>query len=67
MKPCMGGLCGRRDQCPHYNTSSDQDPAERLCLPGRDGERLVDVSAVAKRIYRIFEMRSDAVIEGWVS
>jgi hypothetical protein len=63
----MGGFCGKRDKCPHYYSKSDEDPENRLCLPGRDGERLVDVSPVAKRVYRIFEMRSDAVIEGWAS
>jgi hypothetical protein len=67
MTPCMGGFCSKRDMCPHYSAKSDQEPAERLCLPGRDGERLTDVSAFAKRIYRIFEVRPDAVIEGWVS
>lgn len=34
---CMGGWCRIRERCPHYGIESDE-PAERLCKPGRDGE-----------------------------
>lgn len=35
----MGGFCGRRAGCPHYQAEDRSDPAERLCASGRDGER----------------------------
>ena len=47
MRACMGGFCARRDKCPHY-TAEGHEPAERLCLPGEDGVRLVDVSPVRR-------------------
>jgi hypothetical protein len=37
MTPCMGGWCLRREGCPHYTSASRATPAERLCVPGRDG------------------------------
>jgi hypothetical protein len=38
IQPCMGGFCGRRSGCQHYEEPVDQlDPAERLCDPKRDG------------------------------
>lgn len=42
----MGGFCSVRDRCPHFNNDarSMQTPAERLCIPGRDGVRLVEVT-----------------------
>ena len=43
MKACMGGFCVRRDQCPHYSAEG-QSPAERLCLPARDGIRLIEAT-----------------------
>jgi hypothetical protein len=33
----MGGWCLRREGCPHYTSASRATPAERLCVPGRDG------------------------------
>lgn len=37
--PCMGGWCARRDRCANYHAASpDSQPAERLCVPGKDGE-----------------------------
>lgn len=36
MKACMGGYCRKRDGCAHYGLVT-QAPAERLCIPGRDG------------------------------
>jgi hypothetical protein len=38
----MGGWCSRRDQCPHHHAQDRRQPVERLCLPGRDGQRLID-------------------------
>lgn len=40
---CMGGWCAKRDKCPHYG-GNGPPLAERLCLKGVDGVRLVDVS-----------------------
>jgi hypothetical protein len=42
MKACMGGWCTKRGQCPHYTeaASPDVEPEQRLCIRGRDGERL---------------------------
>lgn len=42
--PCMGGFCALRDHCAHYHADSLQHPAERLCIPGQDGQS--DVVAV---------------------
>ena len=40
IQSCMGGWCLKRETCAHYLAASPhQDPEERLCLPGRDGER----------------------------
>jgi hypothetical protein len=39
MKPCMGGFCRIRESCWHYNAPDKANPAERLCIPGRDGMR----------------------------
>lgn len=39
-EPCMGGWCTKREKCPHHQTESRRNPAERLCPPGRDGEQL---------------------------
>lgn len=33
----MGGNCGQRDDCKHYNAAWNEEPSERLCLPGQDG------------------------------
>lgn len=44
MKSCMGGWCTLRDKCPHYGAESDDRPAERLCLTGRDGVRVIEAS-----------------------
>ena len=42
IKPCMGGRCKLRGQCAHHeipdNRETDDDPAERLCDPGRERE-----------------------------
>lgn len=43
MTSCMGGWCAKREKCPHYGQNGPQ-PAERLCLKGSDGVRLVDAS-----------------------
>lgn len=37
IRACMGGMCGRREACPHYvSPTNTVNPAERLCDPGRD-------------------------------
>jgi hypothetical protein len=36
---CMGGWCTKRDKCPHYHATTPE-PAERLCVPGEDGQLL---------------------------
>lgn len=43
MKSCMGGWCAKREKCPHYGGNTPP-LAERLCLKGVDGVRLVDAS-----------------------
>ncbi len=37
MKSCMGGWCLRRDGCRYHDGMRSARPAERLCIPGRDG------------------------------
>lgn len=37
MKACAGGWCRIRERCQHYNTHDRREPAERLCIPGKDG------------------------------
>lgn len=49
----MGGFCRKRDKCPHY-TAFDPTPAERLCLRGQDGIRLIDSSAGAHTVVDVF-------------
>lgn len=40
---CMGGWCAKREKCP--NNKPDQTvPAERLCIKGADGVRLVQAT-----------------------
>lgn len=34
---CLGGWCRKRDRCVNYNAPDKRWPAERLCVPGRDG------------------------------
>lgn len=59
MKTCMGGYaCTKREQCPHYNaSSSESEPAERLCIRGRDGIRLIEASAGAVVLVDVFDGR----------
>lgn len=45
MIACMGGMCTRREQCPHHMTDDRRNPVERLCMRGHDGSRLVEASA----------------------
>lgn len=36
---CMGGWCQIRERCTNYHAGrEDQEPRERLCIPGQDGE-----------------------------
>lgn len=45
MKACMGGWCAKREKCPHHMIAPDRrDAAQRLCITGRDGLRLVMAS-----------------------
>lgn len=40
IQSCLGGWCGKRNDCAHYQAADpDQDPEERLCLPRQDGLR----------------------------
>jgi len=39
LTPCMGGWCTKRNHCPHYHSTAQTDPNERLCPPGQDGSR----------------------------
>ena len=45
MTPCMGGWCSKREQCPHHMQADRRNPAERLCVRGRDGVRLSQAGA----------------------
>jgi hypothetical protein len=56
MKPCMGGWCLKRDQCPHHEPTG-QAPAERLCLPGQDGVRLIEVTPFRTLTIDVFNGR----------
>ena len=55
MQQCMGGNCRRREGCPHYWAPMvpGVPPAERLCLPGEDGMRLVSQDAGQRVIANI--------------
>lgn len=61
MTPCMGGWCKKRDKCPHHKAESDEDPAERLCVPSSDGLRLVDAGLFRTIRMDIFERRAAEV------
>lgn len=38
IQSCAGGWCKRRGHCANYHAASvDQEPEERLCVPGQDG------------------------------
>lgn len=58
---CMGGWCLTRDKCPHYFAVSST-PAERLCITGRDGVILTDLTtgetaplpAISHRVRKVF-------------
>ena len=39
MRACLGGWCRIREGCDHYHADDRAHPAERLCIPGRDGLR----------------------------
>ena len=54
MKACMGGWCKRREQCPHHMEASSDTPAERLCVRGRDGVRLISASAFRTVLVEVF-------------
>jgi hypothetical protein len=56
MTPCMGGWCVRRDQCPHH-TARGTKPVERLCLPGRDGFRMVEATPFRTLTIDVFKGR----------
>ena len=45
---CMGGFCGKRVGCPHYEVTGRArhvEPSERMCVKGADGVRIADVHA----------------------
>lgn len=54
MIPCMGGWCIKRDKCPHYMAEAIVTPRERLCLTGKDGERIVETSPFRSILIDIF-------------
>lgn len=55
MKACMGGNCTRRDQCPHYTEAfRGFSDAERLCIRGRDGIRLIEAAAFRVLLIDVF-------------
>jgi hypothetical protein len=38
VRACLGGWCGRRDDCPNFYAPTTRDaPSERLCDAGSDG------------------------------
>jgi hypothetical protein len=56
----MGGWgCTLREQCPHY-TAEAGEPAERLCVRGQDGVRLVRADAFRVVHVSVFTGRSVA-------
>jgi hypothetical protein len=57
MTPCMGGMCKRREQCPHYRDGDreDPEPAERLCERGHDGVWIINADPWTTRRINIFE------------
>ena len=58
---CMGGWCVKRDKCPHYGAQS-REPVERLCLPGQDGRRLVDVTPFRRVTVDVMTGREESAI-----
>ena len=65
MKSCMGGWCTLRDKCPHYGAESDDRPAERMCLTGRDGVQMIEASPFRQVERNIFDQpNSRRVVEG---
>ena len=60
MTACMGGWCAKREKCPHYDEKAPP-VAERLCLKGVDGVRLVDASPF--RVIRVDVFTGQEVAE----
>ena len=45
----MGGFCALREKCANYlRPQSRHNPAERLCVPGRDGMLAADLAALGQ-------------------
>lgn len=67
---CMGGWCTRRDYCPHFQAAVRDEPAERLCPPGRDGEMLTASSPSPVRMVQVrhkAKLALDPRFAGWVA
>lgn len=62
MTGCMGGWCAKRDKCPHYG-GIGPPLAERLCLKGVDGVRLIDASQARVIKVDVFTGRELAEVE----
>lgn len=61
LQSCMGGRCARREQCGHYHAATEtQEPAERLCTRGLDGDQQKE-SADMTRIRFSTEARVEQV------
>lgn len=56
---CMGGWCTRREKCPHFHAVHRAEPAERLCIPGQDGDLLLSLeTGRARQVPRVFRIPS---------
>ena len=54
---CQGGWCALRDKCPMYRPGLGFKDADRLCLPGRDGHRLVESTRFRAVVVDVFTGR----------
>lgn len=60
MTPCMGGWCGLREKCPHYTAASvGRKPSERICLPGLDGQQLIENAAGGASRRQVFGIKPE--------
>lgn len=61
MIQCQGGWCVKREKCPHYHAGINRSqPADRLCIPGSDGYRLIEATPFRTLTIDVFKGREVA-------
>lgn len=54
---CQGGFCAMRDKCPLYRPGLGYADPDRLCLPARDGHRLMETTRYRAVVVDVFTVR----------